>query len=159
MVYPDIDELLGATYVTIGLVVLHYVLLAAICISLFFVGKHFHTSKKRHVEEAVYRGREPYFNLIGACVKFEKTRVEELVPIAKVIRNATEALKYAADFGECEDRKIIATETEIGQMIDKLPNLIEICLSENTKENRKHLSDVAYALGAKIQLRNQLLVK
>lgn len=159
LVYPDIDELLGATYITIGLVVLHYVLLAGVVGSLFIMGKYFHDRKRRPVMDAIYCGREPYFNLVGACVKFEKTRVEELVPIAKTVRNAAEALKFAADFGECSDKKIIAAETEIGQMIDKLPNLIEQCLAENTQENRKRLSDVAYALGAKIQMRNQLLVK
>ncbi len=159
LVYPDIDELLGATYITIGLVVLHYVLLAGVVGSLIVMGKYFHDRKRRPVIDAIYCGREPYFNLVGACVKFEKTRVEELVPIAKTVRNAAEALKFAADFGECSDKKIIAAETEIGQMIDKLPNLIEKCLAENTQENRKRLSDVAYALGAKIQMRNQLLVR
>ena len=159
LVYPDIDELFGASLVTIGLVIFHYVLLAALLLSLFFMARRLHTNKKRHVEAAVYRGREPYFNLAGVCVKFEKTHVEELQPIAKTLRNAAEALKFAADFGECADRKVVAAETEIGRMIDKLPDLIETCLSENTKENRKNLSDVAYALGARIQQRNQLLVK
>lgn len=159
LVYPDIDEALGATYITIGLIALHYILLAGVVVSLFVMGKYFHDRKRRPVVDAIYCGREPYFNLVGACVKFEKTRVEELVPIAKTVRKAAEALKFAADFGECSDKKIIAAETEIGQMIDLLPSLIEKCLAENTQENRKRLSNVAYALGAKIQIRNQLLVK
>lgn len=146
---------IGGKDQTIFLIVLQYVLWGAFFVSVFLMIRRLRRRKLRIAPEAVYRGREPYFNLVGVCVKFEKTRVEELEPIVTLVRDAAESLR-TTNFGECSDEKVLAAETEIGRAIDALSEAAEKCLAENTRENRTALSEAAQTVTTKISQRKHL---
>ncbi len=153
-VHPEYSFVGGKDH-TIALIVLQYALFAAFVLSLIALIVRGVKKKRRRVSEAVYFGREPYFNLVGVCVSFEKANLEELEPSAVMARAAAEALK-SLSFGECADKKAIAAETEIGRAIDELSIQTEKCLQENTRENRDALFVAAQKLTSKIQSRERL---
>lgn len=153
-VHPE-DSFVGGKDQTLALIVLQYALIAAFVLSLVALLVRGVKKKRRRVPQAVYVGREPYFNLVGVCVQFENARLEELEQSAALAKAAAVALQ-TSNFGECADAKVLAAETEVGQAIDDLSETLEKCLNENTRENRDALFVAAQKLTSKVQSHGRL---
>ncbi len=150
----DLDGIVGevmiSTGIVVALVVLHYILLGALIVSVFFAAKALASTKKRETKKVKYTGQNPYLMLSQILQAAKSNKCYEA---SDSLKTAVDTLKYSKAFGVTKDAGVRDLENEICALIDLLNAEV------NDAAAAEKLAKDAAVLKQRVNLRQSMLKK
>lgn len=151
----DINNILVPAYVIVLLVILQYVILAALLTSLIFAAKELHRPKVKFDNSVKYTGKIPQIMLENIYVSLKDNASAFGRNTIDTLKTISGSMKYSKDFGASNNANIVSLEKEICQLIDDLQD----ALASDSEDAVKQVSDCVSLLKQKNILRDAMLKK
>ena len=153
----DTGSIFSPAYVVLLLVVVQYLILAALCVSLFLLCKELHNGHKKKPEPVTvkYTDKMPQLMLNDALLTLKSNTLYTDKNAVQTLSTVVDSLKYSKGFGYSKQANVIVLENEICDIIDALVSEVA---SDSTQTLANVSSDIM-KLKQKNMLRDSMLKK